>query len=105
MKFMAKLYKPFNLTFPILAYPEDVMFTWKTGNIVIKDKNKMLNTMSTHFSSTLFITNFTLQHVKNYSVTATNGVKPDLVYTFQIIQEGKNLNITKIIVKLSKNVD
>ena len=97
---MAKLYKPFNLTFPVLANPEDVMFTWRIGKKTINNNIKMLSISGAHSSSTLSITNFTLQHVNNYSVIATNGIKPDLVHTFQIIQEGTNLNITKSTVKI-----
>ena len=88
MKFMAKLHKPFKLTFPVVAYPENVTFTWNIGNKITNDKNKMLDITSTHSYSTLRITNFSLQHVNNYSVIASNGIKPDLVYTFQIVKEG-----------------
>ena len=90
MKFMTKLYKPFKLTLPVSAYPENVTFTWNIGNKITNDKNKMLDITSTYSYSRLSITNFTLQHVNNYSVTASNGIKPDLVYTFQIVQEGYN---------------
>ena len=87
---MAKLYKPFNLTFPVLAYPEDVKFTWRIGKKTINNNIKMQSISRAHSSSTLSITNFTLQHVNNYSVIASNGIKPDLVYTFQIVKEGYN---------------
>ena len=77
-----------NMTLNVIAFPENVQFTWKFGEQQITNENSNFIITSHRLTTTLSIGNFTLKHVSNYTVKASNGIGEGQTYRFQILLKG-----------------
>ena len=78
-----------NLTLNVIAFPENIHFTWKFGEKQITNENSDFIITNHRLTTTLTVHNFTLKHVSNYSVKASNGIAEGRTYRFQILVKGK----------------
>ena len=74
------------MTVDVIAYPENVKFTWRKWDILNTDKDYMIN--NDLLSTTLAIRNFTLKHNGSYSLNIENGIGKGSKYEFHILLEG-----------------
>ena len=78
-----------NLTLNVIAFPENVQFTWKFGEKQITNGNNDFIITNHRLTTTLTVKNFTMKHVSNYSMKASNGIGEGNTYKFQILVKGK----------------
>ena len=82
-------YQTVNLTLNVIAFPENVQFTWKIGEQQITNENIDFIITNHRLTTTLTVKNFTLKDVTNYSVKASNEIGDGRTYRFQILLKGK----------------
>ena len=82
-------YQSVNLTLNVIAFPENVQFTWNKLQKQITNENSDFIITNHRLTTTLTVRNFTLRHVSNYSVKASNGIGEGRTYRFQILLKGK----------------
>ena len=76
------------MTLYVIAFPENVQFTWKFGEEQITNENSDFIITNRRLTTTLTVRNFTLKHVNNYSMKASNGIGEGQTYRFQILLKG-----------------
>ena len=89
-KFLSgKLNQLLEITVNVIAYPENVTFTWRKRDILNTNMDYLIT--KGHLSTTLTIINFTLKHNGTYTLNMENGIGKPALYTFYVLVEGKCL--------------
>ena len=81
------LHQLFTMAIEVIAYPENVNFTWRKGDILNTDLNYIIR--NGHLSTTLTIRNFTYKHTGSYFLNMENGIGKGSVYKFHVLLKGQ----------------